>query len=341
MTEITRGKVWFRVVPPRRLTGVAARGYAVRFGVPLPPTAGPARAAALEAEGRRLLAEARRGYGMVIAQVLISAGSTVPPPVDLDRPWCPNTGRTLVAVRDARWQQTRRLLAATTGWSSLSPLVASGKKDTTVLASLERQARSALNAAVDAFDYLEDTDLASDAHSWAHTIGEMVAGLFGCRAKQEGDRWFDVCRLSLMHLRVGQSPGFVARRLCSICDRDLSSFPGCGHTHGVTYPRVAAQRTDGSCTICGNLGCHTHAPGKNYPLLACAVIRNIDRLDEISAVPRPRDPLARYTEIEIPAHVVAHLPNYDVRGVSLYCEWCKAPCTGFTSAEEALELAGG
>lgn len=339
MTEITRGRVWFRVVPPRRLTGVNARGYAVRFGVPLPPAAGPARAAALEAEGRRLLAVARRGYGTAIAQVLVAAGSTVPSPVGLDRPWSPDASRTLVAARRAQWQQTRRLLIATSGRFSLSPLVASGERGIAALTRLEKQARGALNAAVDAFDHLEDTDLASDAHSWAHTIGEMVAGLFGCQAKREGDRWFDVCRLSLMHLRVGLSVGFVGRLLCSVCDRDQSSFPACGHTHGITYPRIAAQHADGSCTICGTLGCLTHAPGETYPIVARAQIRNVDRLDDISVVPRPRDPLARHAEIEIPAHVVAHLPNYGAQGASLYCEWCEAPCTGFTSAEEALGIA--
>jgi hypothetical protein len=192
---------------------------------------------------------------------------------------------------------------------------------------------------VDAFDYLEDTDLASDAHACAHTIGEMVAGLFGCRAKRENDRWFDVCRLSLMHLRVGQSVSFVARRLCSICDRDQSSFPACGHIHGVTYSRIAARRGDGSCTICGNLECLTHTPGEAYPVLALAEIRNVDRLDDISAVPRPRDPLARYNAVEIPPYAVASLLNHDAPNAALHCEWCVAPCTGFTPAEEAFGFA--
>jgi hypothetical protein len=339
MTEITHGTIWFRVGPPRRLAGLETRGYAVRFRVLLPPAAGPARTAALEAEGRRLLAEARRGYGAALAQVLIAAGSAVPPPVDLDRPWSPDAGRALVAARRARWQQTRRLLADTAGQFSLSSPGEPRERSAAFLARLEEQARGALDAAVDAFDHLEDKDLASDAHAWAHTIGEMVAGLFGCRAKRENDRWFDVCRLSLMHLRVGLSAGFVASRLCSICDRDQSSLPACGHTHGVTYSRIAARRADGSCTICGNLECLAHTPGYTYPVLACAQIRNVDRLYDISPVPRPRDPLARHTAIEIPAYAVACLPNHDAQNASLYCEWCVAPCTGFTSAEEAFGFA--
>jgi hypothetical protein len=329
MTEITRGAVWFRVGPPRRLAGLETRGYALRFKVLLPPASGPARRAALEAEGRRLLAEARRGYGAVLAQVLIAAGSAVPPPVDLDRPWSPDAGRALVADRRVRWRETRRLL------SSALPK----EQRAVALRRLEERARGALDAAVAAFDHLEDTELASDAHAWAHTIGEMVAGIFGCRAQRENDRWFDVCRLSLMHLRVGGSVGFVARRYCSICDRDLSNLTGCDHVHGVTYPRTAARRADGSCTICGSPECVTHTPGETYPVLAQAQIRDADRLDEISAVPRPRDPLARYTAVEIPGYAVERLPDHDAPDASLYCEWCVAPCTGFTSAEEAFGFA--
>jgi hypothetical protein len=283
----------------------------------------------LEAEGRKLLAEARAKYGAVLAQVLIAAGSAVPPQVDLDHPWLPEAGRALVADRRVMWRETRRLLR-----SALPP-----ERREASLKRLEKRARGALGAAVDAFDHLEDTELAGDAHAWAHAIAEMVAGLFGCRALLENDRWFDVCRLSLMHLRVGQSAGFAARRLCSVCDRDQSSLPGCGHTHGVTYSRVADRRADGSCTICGNLECLTHTPDETYPVLACAQVRDVDRLDEISVVPRPRDPLARYTAVEIPGYALEGLPDHDDPDASLYCEWCIAPCTGFTSAEEAFGFA--
>src|SRR5437879_1459203 len=80
MTEITRGTVWFRVGPPRRLAGLETRGYAVRFGVLLPPAAGPARAAALEAEGRRLLARLfpRRLTLIVPGRPTLAAHSLLP-----------------------------------------------------------------------------------------------------------------------------------------------------------------------------------------------------------------------------------------------------------------------
>lgn len=336
MSHITRGAVWFRAGPPRRLAGLQTRGYAIRFDVLLPPASGPARQAALEAEGRRLLAEARREYGVVLADVLIAAGSAVPPPADLDRPWQPDAGRALVAARRAQWRQTRRLLAPAPGQFSPSSRPAPIRQGAASLEGLEARAREALAAAVNAFDHLEDTALASEAHAWAHTIGEMVGGLFGCRAQRENDRWFDVCRLSLMHLRVGASPGFTARRLCSLCNQDLTV---CDHVPGATYAVAAARGADGSCNICGSAEGCIHAPGTTYPVAVHGIVREVDRLDEISAVARPRDPLARVSAVEIPADVIAAMPNHDASNAALHCEWCVAPCTGFTSVEEALGFA--
>jgi hypothetical protein len=335
VTQITRGAVWFRTGPPRRLAGLETRGYAVRWGVLLPPAAGPARTAALEAEGRRLLAEARRDYGMVLLDVLIAACPAVPLPVDLGRPWSPDAGRALVAARRAQWRKTRRLLDRASGQLAPSSRAIPQGQGAAYLGALEERARAALDAVVDSFNHLEDSDLAGDAHAWAHTIAELVAGLFGCRAKRVNDRWFDVCRLSLMHLRVGMSPGFTARRHCSICGCDLTV---CDHIPGVAYPVVAGRSADGRCTICDSASCLTHTPGATYPTVAHPITRQAD-LREISAVARPRDPLARNNAIEIPAYAVTSLPNHDAANASLHCEWCVAPCTGFTSAEEAFGFA--
>lgn len=291
----------------------------------------------LEATGRALLREARRGYGRVLRTVLAIAGSALPSPVALDQPWLPAAGRALIASRQAGWKQARAQLAAaasggrTAVWGSTwtTPPVVDPDE-------LEQQARAALDAAVNAFDHLEDTDMAAAAHAQAHAMGELVAGLFGCRAEREGDRWFDVCRLSLMHLRVGQSPGFVARRHCSVCDGDLAD---CQHQPNTTYAKIADRRPDGSCTICDDTDCVTHVAGTAYSVLAHAVIRHVDRLDEVSLVARPRDPLARLTAVEIPAREVAAMPGHDEPNAILHCERCTSPCTGFTSVEEALGLA--
>jgi len=285
----------------------------------------------LEATGQTLLDEARRGYERVLRQTYVVAGPAVPPPAELDSPRPLDAGRALVASRLAGWQKTRARLAAMAGvrgstWGPISAVLELGE--------LERQARAALGAAVDAFDHLEDTYLAARTHALAHSIGELVASLFGCCAKREGDRWFDVCRLSLMHLRVGASLGFVARRHCSVCDND---FADCQHQPGNTYSMVAARRPDGSCTICDGADCVAHLPGVAFPVVAHAVVRD-GRVDEMSFVARPRDPLARLTDVEIPPWEVAASPGNDAAGTTLCCERCTSPCTGFTSVEEALGL---
>jgi hypothetical protein len=204
------------------------------------------------------------------------------------------------------------------------------------VAALEQCGRAALTAAVAAFNYLEDTELAAEAHMHAHAIGELVAGVFGCRAQREDGRWFDVCPLSLMHLRVGSSPGFVARRHCSVCDGDLAD---CEHLPGTAYPVVAARDQDGKCTICGRVECVVHPVGSSHLVSVHAVIHEVDRFDEISAVARPRDPLARYDAVEIPAQEVAALPGSSDPNAVLECKRCVSPCTGFTAVEEALGLA--
>lgn len=86
-------------------------------------------------------------------------------------------------------------------------------------------------------------------------------------------------------------------------------------------------------------GIRRHPALSRCQVLAHARIRDADRLDEISVVARPRDPLARYTAVEIPAYAVACLPNHDAPNATLHCEWCVAPCTGFTSLEEAFGFA--
>jgi hypothetical protein len=132
------------------------------------------------------------------------------------------------------------------------------------------------------------------------------------------------------------SPGFAASRLCSLCDRD---FTVCDHVPGATYPIVAARRPDGSCNICGSAECCTHTLDATYPVFAHGIVREVDRLDEISTVARPRDPLARIKAVEIPADAIASLANHNAANAELHCESCVAPCTGFTSVEEALGFA--
>ena len=121
-----------------------------------------------------------------------------------------------------------------------------------------------------------------------------------------------------------------------MCDADLADC--CPHEIGKIYPAVAARGADGSWTICHNADCVAHVAGMSYPVLAHGVIHEVDRLDEISFVARPCDPLARLTAVEMPETEVAALPGYGVPDAVLFCERCSGSCIGFTSVEEALGL---
>jgi hypothetical protein len=203
---------------------------------------------------------------------------------------------------------------------------------------LELPARRAVTAAVAAFNHLEDSHLAEAAHLHAHAAAELAASLFGCLAEWDSENcmYWAVCPLSLMHLRLGSSVGFTARRQCSVCDQDLSSCP---HLPGVAYEVVARRDADGACTICGVAECAAHLPGHVYATEAHSIVKQADNLAEISVVPRPRDPLARPDGVEIPAEKLRQAFGYLPRGEPVQCRRCDQPCQGFTSAEEAIGLA--
>ena len=159
----------------------------------------------------------------------------------------------------------------------------------------------------------------SRAYSDVGRRGRMIAGLISAACRSCTCVW-------------GMSAGFTARRHCSLCSLDLTV---CDHIPGVAYSVIAGRQADGRCTICNSASCLTHTPGATYPVVAHPITRQAD-LHEISTVARPRDPLARCNAVEIPAYAIASLPNQDDPNASLHCEWCIAPCTGFTSVEEAL-----
>ncbi|MCW2881310.1 MAG: hypothetical protein JWQ95_5410 [Sphaerisporangium sp.] len=315
----TRNPIWFRTGPPRSLLGLRSAGYAVRTGVSLPPPSGPARNQILLVVGLELLSDARRVYGQILRDLLSVGRCKVPPPLDLSAPWIPHEGLAITRARQRAWTALRKCLAA------------AGVD----LDRLEQRARAALNIAVNSFDHLEDTAYASEAHDYVHRLAELTAGLFGCVAERDGTTWFDVCRQSIMHVRMGMSVGFTAQRHCSVCDSDLSE---CEHQPGQVYEKTAELDTDDSCTICGDTECQRHSPGTTYPITAHAVVRKVEELHEISYLPRPRDPLARISKIEIPNYTLTELPNRNSPDAVLHCHRCISFCTGFTSAEEALGL---
>jgi hypothetical protein len=216
----------------------------------------------------------------------------------------------------------------------------------------EELARAALDAAVTAFNLLDDLafdydlsnnfelfhdepferrsqfvnlgDVIDQAHSMVHRAGELVGGLFGCALKHTDRGWFDACPTQLMHVRLGQSPGMIVKLACSVCNSD----PGdCPHKLGEVYDAVAARHGD-QCTICGESEQCGHTVGSVYPTVAGVLHRDLE-LREVSLVPRPRDPLARIKERSIdPQELIDQFGRVPDSRASLRCHGCMYPCEG-------------
>ncbi|MDI5971534.1 hypothetical protein POF50_019740 [Streptomyces sp. SL13] len=194
---------------------------------------------------------------------------------------------------------------------------------------LESSARMSLARAVDAFNFLEDTELAEVAHQHAHKVAALVGGVFGCDIKYSEDTYWDTCPISLMHRRWGMSVGFTATRRCSLCGEDLDL---CEHLLGTLY-EVKIQRTDdGTCNACGHHSC-SHIDGDIASVYPHAVKGDL-QVHEISWVSRPRDPLARFTRVEFDPQILAHSLGKEPDGRDVRCYRCLHPCESFTTLQE-------
>jgi hypothetical protein len=294
---------------------------AARYGE-VPPAVGPARNRYLRENGAASLAAAKRELGIASREAFAiaeHAGVSLPRferPVDvrLDLP----SLRDAVVARRQQWWEVRRAVVEQV---SVEPLPG------------DPHARAALRSAVDALNYLEDTELAAAAHLLIHQAGELVGGLYGCSLEHDRGKRLRTCLVVTSHLRVGNSVGFTARRACSLCGGDMSDPDQCAHLPGRGY-QVAVHRTEtGECSLCKSRDCD-HEVGSRYEVTARPVVVDLE-LHEVSVVPRPRDPLCRCDAIEIPTErmrrELGRRPRADE---ALVCYECIGACSGFVLAEE-------
>ncbi|MCE3030617.1 MULTISPECIES: hypothetical protein [unclassified Streptomyces] len=194
---------------------------------------------------------------------------------------------------------------------------------------LERAARVALARAVDAFNFLEDTELADVAHQHSHKIAALIGGVFGCDIQYIEGAYWDTCPISLMHRRCGMSVGFTATRRCSLCGDDIDE---CEHLLGVLYEVRIQRSADGTCSACGRHSC-SHVEGEIVSIYPHAVMGDL-QVHEISLVSRPRDPLARFTRVEFDPQDLARSLGGEPDGREIRCYRCLHPCEGFATLEE-------
>jgi len=206
-------------------------------------------------------------------------------------------------------------------WNSIAAEAAFGQVtsptpiDPAALATSTR----ALQAAVNAYNYLADDPLAEIAHATLHAIGRLVGGIHICEIFKEDGRWIDTCPVSLAHCRFGLSAGFDGRWVCSACQVDFNSDE-CPHIPGDTFVTTAGEtQFVGSLMVEGEI-------------------------DEVSLVACPREPLARFFAIEMLPEEMQEA----VEGGSIVltgpgrarCLRCLADCTGFEHDLEWLASAG-
>lgn len=194
-------------------------------------------------------------------------------------------------------------------------------------------ARSALDQFASAMNWMEGAAEFDLAHTELHEVGLMCYEHFGegCRFAEVGPDFEQRCPAALVHSRFGFSPSMTGNAICSICDVDVSECP---HRPGATYKVTAAVHASGRCNICAEQRCREHTPGEAYDAQVRITVTEVDHIEEISIVAKPRQPDARLRGVRIPrADFEAKLGHLIPVGAPLNCDRCAGECSGFSYLE--------
>lgn len=272
---------------------------------PIPPAGGPAREQYLLANGVVELRTATNEYAAALA---------------LLAPWSEGMP-TIFSPLETQDDEGRRRISESSrkAWQDYCKKIPEQTRQL-----IEPNIRRSEKAAVNALNYLEDTDKAEEAHEAIHRAAFVRSGLFGCPITYQDEQFWSDCSINMSHLRIGMSVGITSDFFCSICDEKAED---CDHVMGETYPVVAKTDERGLCMICSLPNC-LHDEGASYPVTAQGIGREI-LAHEVSMVSRPRYPLARITKMtwEVPERYRKH----GIAGV-LSCDACLGPCDGFNDS---------
>jgi hypothetical protein len=205
-------------------------------------------------------------------------------------------------------------------------------------ASAEATARAALADFAGAMNWLEDTPGFDVAHLRLDEAGRWIRETFGCWLTRDGADYSRTCPADLAHLRVGNSPGMKdVVRVCSVCGQDPRS-PTCRHIKGRAYPTTRRLIGD-DCNLCGRSGCD-HKDGDPGVADCWHLIVEVD-LIEVSLVPRPAQPMARISEIDVDGELLEALlgPRGWKPGMDVSCDKCLRPCHGVREYDPTVSAA--
>jgi hypothetical protein len=278
-------------------------GMALHFDTPIPPPAGPRRSKILHDCGIEQLKLAKRSYSMACDQL------GCPTPHRFDSPHAP-------------WWVYRPTVV---GDGSRCPNERIRRRDA------EDLGQEALASAVRAFNLLEDLPEADDAHRLIHETGMFVSRHFGCKINLQDGLWRWHCPVIIAHLRLGQSLGFTAPRICSICRQGIMS-DRCPHLPNQTYE---VEVSDPTRCPCGTNNCRRHEMGAILNVYPTSLVEEADSIEEISWVPRPRDPLARIRAISYTPERMSNMMRTDIPSSvrTIECWHCRQTCTGLWDGE--------
>lgn len=277
----------------------------------IPPAAGQARTDFLITRGHTAARFARTASGLASAAVESVLGPTSFP-FALDPTAKPNSFDSHVRL-DA-WERLRHRLIAR---SAQDPLPG------------EENAREALRHSANAFRDLAQTKFEATAHRRLHQCAEFVGGLYGCWMRWDPkDRlWYDSCTLVHAHNPYGLSVGFTSTRLCSVCRQDISE---CDHIGSQSYQVIAERYEEvgvSKCSVCHE-GLCDHVVGTSHVVTQTQVMRDAV-MHEVTITPSPREPRARFTEMEMKPQPQPPGTSHD----RLRCLRCLAGCDGLPEPE--------
>lgn len=193
----------------------------------------------------------------------------------------------------------------------------------------EGRMRGALKLAASSLNWLEGSDHEESAHTLLDEMGRTTRTAFpgGCQLTWTGNRHEQACPVAVAHKRIGFSPAIRSRRKdCSICGLDFSE---CEHLPGQEYAVAGGVGPSGYCPVCMKTECSDHSPDREYEIRPGAIVRDIQAIDEVSIVARPRQPDARLIALPIDTSDLVDFfgPEFEV-GMPVHCSRCLQPCEG-------------
>jgi hypothetical protein len=192
-------------------------------------------------------------------------------------------------------------------------------------AKADGEARAALYSASRAFWWAEESPLEEAQHTLLHRIGRWTRRNLGCQLHFDGTSYSHTCPVVVAHKRIGFSMAFEAKRFCSLCDGDLSECP---HMRDRSYWVRGPSAPGETCRVCGDEGCR-HRADRLYRAPVVSMVKEVEKIREISLVRRPAMPEARLTAVPISTQDLADFlgPEFKV-GMPVSCDQCLSECPG-------------